>query len=82
MKGNKGGKPCAGRGNEIESRDLILLKRSISEFRQPNTDRTGRAEYWQKRSYIDIQRGLLKFQLSINMAIYKNKLHKGREKIT
>lgn len=41
MKGNKGGKPCAGRGNEIESRDLILLKRSISEFRQPNTDRTG-----------------------------------------
>lgn len=26
---------------QIESRDLILLKRSISEFRQPNADRTG-----------------------------------------
>lgn len=26
---------------QIESRDLILLKRSISEFRQPNVDRTG-----------------------------------------
>lgn len=43
---------------QIESRDLILLKRSISEFRQPNADRTGGAEYWKKRSYIDIQRGL------------------------
>lgn len=34
---------------QIESRDLILLKRSISEFRQPNADRTGGAEYWKKK---------------------------------
>ena len=46
---------------QIESRDLILLKRSVSEFRQPNADRTGGAEYWKKGSYTDIQTGLLKF---------------------
>lgn len=57
MKGNKGGKPCAGRGNEIESRDLILLKRSISEFRQPNADRTGGGQNIGKKGVTQIFKG-------------------------
>lgn len=34
---------------QIESRDLILLKRSISEFRQPNVDRTGGGRILEKK---------------------------------
>ena len=37
-----------------ESRDLIPLKGSISEFRQANAARIWRAEYWGKRSDTDI----------------------------